>query len=97
MKALLEDSSILQPNRGDDQEDGEDDHEEVEDEDAGEGGGKLVHQPGEPELSYTALIFIFLVNIDTIIISRVEKEFLYIVFRQEIRHVGDCSLSLLVS
>ena len=51
MKALLDDSSILQPDRGDDQEEGEDDHEEVEDEDAGEDGGQLVHQPREAEMS----------------------------------------------
>ena len=51
MKALLDDWSILQPDRGDDQEEGEDDHEEVEDEDTGEGGGQLVHQPREAEMS----------------------------------------------
>ena len=51
VKALLDDLSILQPDRGDDQEEGEDDHEEVEDEDAGEDGGQLVHQPREAEMS----------------------------------------------
>ena len=59
----------LQPDGGDDEEDGEHNDEEVEDEDAGERGGKLVHHPGEPELSYTALIFMFLVNNDTIVVS----------------------------
>ena len=58
----------LQPDGGDDEEDGEHNDEEVEDEDAGERRGKLVHHQGEPELSNTALIFIFLVNIDTIIV-----------------------------
>ena len=58
----------LQPDGGDDEEDGEHNDEEVEDEDAGERRGKLVHQPGEPELSNTALIFIFLVDNDTIIV-----------------------------
>ena len=43
-------SHLLQPDRGDDQEDGEDDHEEVEDEDEGEGGGQLVHQPRKTEM-----------------------------------------------
>ena len=51
----------LQPDGGDDEEDGKHNDEEVEDEDAGERGGKLVHHQGEPELSYTALIFMFLV------------------------------------
>ena len=59
----------LQPDGGDDEEDGKHNDEEVEDEDAGQRRGKLVHHPGEPELSYTALIFIFLVNNDTIINS----------------------------
>ena len=58
----------LQPDGGDDEEDGEHNDEEVEDEDAGEGGGKLVHHPGEPEFAYKALIFIFLVDNDTIIV-----------------------------
>ena len=58
MKALLDDSSILQPDRGDDQEEGEDDHEEVEDEDAGEGGGQLLHHPREAEISSLSLVSI---------------------------------------
>ena len=55
MKALLAEVRVLQPDGGDDQEDGEDDHEEVEDEDAGEGGGQLVHHPGEAKMSSLSL------------------------------------------
>ena len=40
----------LQPDGGDDQENGKRNHEEVEDENAGERGRKLVHHPGMPEL-----------------------------------------------
>ena len=58
----------LEPDGGDDEEDGEHNDEEVEDEDAGERRGKLVHHPVEPELSKTAFIFIFLVDNDTIIV-----------------------------
>ena len=58
MKASLDDSSILQPDRGDDQEEGEDDHEEVEDEDAGEDGGQLVHHPREAEMSSLSFVSI---------------------------------------
>ena len=44
----------LQPDGGDDQEDGKHNDEEVEGEDAGERGGEPFHHPGEPELSDTA-------------------------------------------
>ena len=50
---------LLQPDRGNDQEDGEDDHEEVEDEDKGEGGGQLVHQPGKTEILLLAFVLVF--------------------------------------
>ena len=52
---------LLQPDRGNDQEDGEDDHEEVEDEDKGEGGGQLVHQPRKPEILLLEFVFEYLI------------------------------------
>ena len=42
--------TLLQPDGGDDQENGKRNDEEVEDENAGERGRKLVHHPGMPEL-----------------------------------------------
>ena len=55
LKALLAEVIVLQPDGGDDQEDGEADHEEVEDEDAGEGGGQHVKHPREAEMSSLSL------------------------------------------